>query len=159
MRCSNGAAGAYHFKRLSLAKGYGAGSYGQGSMSFTYGLTADESEPYLELPPGKKLKHNGKKLELVDISPAQAAALEVMLNAVTLEVIAIIKQDKDFDYDMEKTPAGWKVYDVKIGGVSLVTTYRETFADQVHDGGVDGLIKSLSDKNRRGDSNLQSFKR
>ena len=57
------------------------------------------------------------------------------------------------DYDMEKTPAGWKVYDVKIGGVSLVTTYRQTFAEKIRDGGVDGLIKSLSDKNRQKDSN------
>lgn len=42
---------------------------------------------------------------------------------------------------MEKTPAGCKDYDVKIGGVSPITTYRETFADKVRDGGVDGLIK------------------
>jgi len=54
------------------------------------------------------------------------------------------------DYDMEKTPAGWKVYDVKITGVSLVTTYRDTFAGKVRDGGIEGLIKSLSDKNRQG---------
>jgi hypothetical protein len=39
-------------------------------MSFTYGLTSDESEPYLKLPPGKKLERNGKTLALVDISPA-----------------------------------------------------------------------------------------
>jgi hypothetical protein len=70
MRCSNGATGTYHFKRLSLEKGYGVGSYGRRSMSFTYGLTVDESEPYLKLPPGKKLEHNGKTLALVDISPA-----------------------------------------------------------------------------------------
>ena len=70
MRCSNGATGTYHFKRLSLEKGYGIGSYGRRSMSFTYGLTVDESEPYLKLPPGKKLEHNGKTLALVDISPA-----------------------------------------------------------------------------------------
>ena len=69
-RCSNGATGTYHFKRLSLEKGYGIGSYGRRSMSFTYGLTVDESEPYLKLPPGKKLEHNGKTLALVDISPA-----------------------------------------------------------------------------------------
>ena len=72
MQCSNGATGTYHFKRLSLEKGYGAGRYGQHSMSFTYGLTAKESEPYLKLPPGKKLEHNGKTLALVDVSPAQA---------------------------------------------------------------------------------------
>ena len=47
------------------------------------------------------------------------------------------------DYDMEKTAAGWKVYDIKIDGISLITTYRETFADKVREGGVDGLIKSL----------------
>ena len=54
------------------------------------------------------------------------------------------------DYDMEKTPAGWKVYDVKITGVSLVTTYRDTFAGKVRNSGIEGLIKSLSDKNRQG---------
>jgi hypothetical protein len=68
--CSNGTAGDYRFKRLSLVKGYGAGSYHQHSMSFTYGLTADESRPYLKLPPGKKLEHNGKTLVLADTSPA-----------------------------------------------------------------------------------------
>jgi len=52
------------------------------------------------------------------------------------------------DYSMEKTPGGWKVYDVVVGGVSLVTNYRETFNAQVRDGGVDGLIKSLVSKNR-----------
>ena len=55
------------------------------------------------------------------------------------------------DYDMEKMAAGWKVYDIKIDGVSLITTYRETFAGKVREGGVEGLIKSLADKNRQGD--------
>ena len=70
MLCSNGTTGTYRFKRLSLVKGYGVGSYHQHSMSFTYGLTADESRPYLKLPAGKKLEHNGKTLVLADISPA-----------------------------------------------------------------------------------------
>ena len=52
------------------------------------------------------------------------------------------------DYEMEKTPNGWKVYDVKVGGVSLVTTYRDTFATEVRERGIDGLIKSLAAKNR-----------
>jgi hypothetical protein len=69
MRCSDGHTGTYRFKRLSLERGYGVGSYGQHSMTFTYGLTVAESEPYLKLPPGKKLEHNGKMLALVDISP------------------------------------------------------------------------------------------
>jgi phospholipid transport system substrate-binding protein len=53
------------------------------------------------------------------------------------------------DYSMEKTAAGWKVYDVVVGGVSLVTTYRETFASEVRANGIDGLVKSLTDKNRQ----------
>ena len=68
MQCSNGAKGTYRFKRLTLEKGYGTGSFGKRSMSFTYGLTADESGPYLALPRGKKLAHTGKTLALVDVS-------------------------------------------------------------------------------------------
>jgi phospholipid transport system substrate-binding protein len=49
---------------------------------------------------------------------------------------------------MEKTPAGWKVYDVMVGGVSLVANYRTEFNNVVRDSGVDGLIKSLDSKNR-----------
>ena len=52
------------------------------------------------------------------------------------------------DYDMENGVAGWKVFDVKVAGVSLVLNYRETFAAEVRAGGIDGLIKSLADKNR-----------
>jgi phospholipid transport system substrate-binding protein len=52
------------------------------------------------------------------------------------------------DYAMHDSPAGWKVFDVTIAGVSLVLNYRETFAAEVRSGGIDGLIKALSDKNR-----------
>jgi phospholipid transport system substrate-binding protein len=56
------------------------------------------------------------------------------------------------DYDMERTPAGWKVFDIKVAGISLVTTYRDSFAAKVREDGVDGLIKALEEKNRQGDS-------
>ncbi|MET0683166.1 MAG: ABC transporter substrate-binding protein [Casimicrobiaceae bacterium] len=52
------------------------------------------------------------------------------------------------DYSMEKKADGWKCYDVIVGGVSLVTNYRDEFNDQVKNGGVDGLIKTLADRNR-----------
>ena len=51
------------------------------------------------------------------------------------------------DYAMEKMDSGWKVYDVVIDGASLVTTYRGTFNDQVQKGGIDGLLKTLQDRN------------
>ena len=52
------------------------------------------------------------------------------------------------DYRMEKTDRGWKVYDVKIEGISLVENYRSTFNSEVQRHGIDGLIKSLADRNR-----------
>ena len=57
------------------------------------------------------------------------------------------------DYAMEKTDSGeWKVYDVVIDGASLVTTYRGTFNDQIQKGGIDGLIKTLQERNRSPES-------
>ncbi|HTR57295.1 MAG TPA: ABC transporter substrate-binding protein [Casimicrobiaceae bacterium] len=52
------------------------------------------------------------------------------------------------DYSMEKTPEGWKCYDVVVSGVSLVTNYRDEFNDIVKSSGVNGLIKTLADKNK-----------
>jgi phospholipid transport system substrate-binding protein len=52
------------------------------------------------------------------------------------------------DYSLEKTDSGWKVYDIAVGGVSLVTNYRSEFASAVHQAGIDGLIKQLEAKNR-----------
>lgn len=54
------------------------------------------------------------------------------------------------NYDMEKTPEGWKVFDLVVEGVSLVTSYRSTFSDQIQKGGIDGLIKTLVEKNSAG---------
>jgi len=51
------------------------------------------------------------------------------------------------DYSMEKMDSGWKVYDVVIDGASLVTTYRGTFNDQIQKGGIDGLLKTLQERN------------
>ena len=64
MRCSDGAAAAFQFQRLGLRRGYGAGTSGN-ALSFTYGLTAEESAPYLKLPAGKELKGDGNHLTLV----------------------------------------------------------------------------------------------
>ena len=54
------------------------------------------------------------------------------------------------DYSMYKTSFGWKVYDVTIDGVSLVINYRSSFASTIRQSGIDGLIKTLTDKSARG---------
>ena len=54
----------------------------------------------------------------------------------------------DINYTMEKTDAGWKVYDVTIAGVSLVQNYRSTFNSEIQKSGIDGLIATLVTKNK-----------
>lgn len=53
LKCSDGASATFEFQRLSLRRGYGSGQSSRGPLSFTYGLTAEESAPYLKLPAGE----------------------------------------------------------------------------------------------------------
>lgn len=255
MRCSDGITATYQFQRLSIARGYGSGISSHGSVSFTYGLSANESAPYLKLPRGKALRLDGKDLMLVDArlsnAPATETSPDVLLSAATFVVTTRLRQDPansperiaelvestilplfDFrhmtrlavarswgaaspeqqnalvaefrtllvrtystalttyrgqaieykalravpgatdvtvksivpqsgakpttiDYDMEMTPAGWRVYDIKISGISLITSYRSTFARIIRDDGMDGLIQTLSARNQRTDLALR----
>ena len=59
-------------------------------------------------------------------------------------------------YEMEKTPTGWKAFDVTVEGISLVATHRGSFAEKVQQSGIDGLIKSLTDLNRTSADNETS---
>jgi phospholipid transport system substrate-binding protein len=52
------------------------------------------------------------------------------------------------DYSLEKKADTWKVYDIVIEGVSLVTNYRGQFAQEIRQNGLDSLIKKLGDKNK-----------
>lgn len=56
------------------------------------------------------------------------------------------------DYYLDKQPQGWKVYDIEVGGISLITNYRDFFSTEVRNGGIDGLIKSLQAKNKSGEA-------
>jgi phospholipid transport system substrate-binding protein len=53
------------------------------------------------------------------------------------------------EYDMARTESGWKVFDIRVAGISLVATYRTQFADEVRNRGIDGLIELLASKNRQ----------
>ena len=58
----------------------------------------------------------------------------------------------ELDYFLEKSGTAWKVYDIEVGGISLVTNYRDSFASEVRNNGIDGLIKSLQAKNKSGEA-------
>lgn len=71
LRCSDGASAAFRFERLSLRRGYGSSASGS-ALSFTYGLSAEDSGPYLKLPAGKALSGEGDSLKLVAAVPLPA---------------------------------------------------------------------------------------
>jgi len=84
--------------------------------------------------------------QTMDYKPlrADANATEV---TVRTEVVRQGQAPVPIDYSMAKAASGWKVYDVIVGGVSLVTNYRDEFNEQIKSGGIDGLIKTLQAKN------------
>ena len=95
--------------------------------------------------------------QVIEFKPLRAAAGETDVMVKT-QVKQSGTEPVSIDYAMEKTPAGWKVYDVVVGGVSLVTNYRENFNGEIRDGGIDGLVKSLASKNRSLDPGQASAK-
>lgn len=84
--------------------------------------------------------------QTIEYRPLKLAPDET--DVVVKSLIKTSGQPVAVDYRMEKTDRGWKVYDVKIEGISLVENYRSTFNSEVQRHGIDGLIKSLADRNR-----------
>jgi phospholipid transport system substrate-binding protein len=54
----------------------------------------------------------------------------------------------ELDFRLELMDAGWRIYDMNVGGVWLVENYRSTFAQEILSGGIDGLIGKLNEKNK-----------
>jgi phospholipid transport system substrate-binding protein len=82
-----------------------------------------------------------------DFRPLRAKPTDTDVT-VNVRVLQPGTQAVTIDYSMEKTGSGWKVYDVMVGGVSLVANYRTEFGNTVRASGIDGLIKDLQTKNR-----------
>jgi phospholipid transport system substrate-binding protein len=90
----------------------------------------------------------GYRDQVIEFRPLRAAASDT-----DLTVRSLIRQagapPVTIEYDVAKSGAQWKVYDVRIEGISLVATYRSAFAEEVANRGVDGLISLLARKNRQ----------
>lgn len=86
---------------------------------------------------------SGEKFEFRPLR-AKPSDTDVIVN---VRVLRPGTQPVPIDYAMEKTAAGWKVYDVMVGGVSLVANYRTEFSNVVRQSGIDGLVKNLQTKN------------
>jgi phospholipid transport system substrate-binding protein len=86
--------------------------------------------------------------QTMDYKPLRAEATATDVTVKTEVIRAGGQAPVQIDYGMMKTAGGWKVYYVIVGGVSLVTNYRDEFNEQIKNGGVDGLIASLVRKNQ-----------
>jgi phospholipid transport system substrate-binding protein len=86
-----------------------------------------------------------------DFRPLRAKPADTDVT-VQVRVLQPGTQPVPIDYSMEKTSTGWKVYDVMVGGVSLVANYRTEFSNVVRQSGIDGLIRDLATKNHAHDA-------
>lgn len=88
------------------------------------------------------------KDQTIDYRPAKLAPGDTDVTVKTV-VNQPGGQPIPIEYSLEKGGDGWKVYDVAVDGVSLVTNYRSSFSSEIQRRGIDGLIKTLADKNRK----------
>ena len=83
----------------------------------------------------------------IEFRPSRFAPADTRVQIRT-EVVQSGAQPIGIDYMLEKGEQGWKVFDVIVAGVSLVTNYRSSFGQEIARGGIDGLIRSLEERNR-----------
>lgn len=102
-------------------------------------LKADSTRTFTRVLAAASFAHDLAPDALLRAAPLDATV------TVRSEVKQPGKERMTLDYELEETPARWKIYGVKVAGVCLITTYRDVFAEKVHDGGVDGLIAFLAD--------------
>jgi phospholipid transport system substrate-binding protein len=86
------------------------------------------------------------KDQTVSYRPSKLEAGETDV-VVKTEIIQPGSKPVQLNYALAKQSDGWKVYDVIVAGVSLVTNYRGSFAQEVRNQGIDGLIQMLSERN------------
>lgn len=85
--------------------------------------------------------------QTVEVKPFKMAAGDETEATVKTLISKPGTQAIPVDYEMKKAADGWKAYDISIEGVSMVMSYRGTFTTQIQENGIDGLIKTLADKN------------
>ncbi len=82
-----------------------------------------------------------------DFRPLRAKPTDTDVT-VQVRIVQAGRESVTLDYDMGKTASGWKAYDVRVGGVSLVANYRTEFANEIRNNGIEGLVKRLASKNK-----------
>ena len=89
---------------------------------------------------------NVSAAEAVEVKPVEVKGQSDVVVRTTVKTTG--RQPIPVDYRMQKGPDGWKIYDVIVENLSLVTNYRSSFASEIQRTGIDGLVKALETKNR-----------
>ena len=87
------------------------------------------------------------KNETVDFKPLRASPDDTEVE-VRSQVNVARGEPVLLNYRVAKSPAGWKIYDINVMGAWLVENYKSSFNSEISKGGIDGLIKTLADKNK-----------
>ena len=95
--------------------------------------------------------------QVIEYKPFRKASESNVASVKTL-IVQPGGQPIAVDYTLEKQADAWKVYDIVIEGVSLVTNYRSQFAQEIRTNGLDSLIKKLGDKNRAAEAKASTSK-
>ena len=92
-------------------------------------------------------------LSLIKDRTVEVKPLRVSVSATEVEVLSQINQARSqptrLSYRLGKLSDGWKIYDINIQGAWLVETYKSSFASEINKSGIDGLIKTLTERNKR----------
>jgi phospholipid transport system substrate-binding protein len=84
----------------------------------------------------------------IDYRPLRAAPADTEV-VVNTQVIQPRAEPIQLSYRLEKTPGGWKIFDMNVLGAWLVETYKGSFASEISKSGVDGLINTLAERNKK----------
>jgi phospholipid transport system substrate-binding protein len=98
------------------------------------------------------LSYSGQEIRYLPVKPGAKSGTVTVSTEVRDKGGAPIP----VDYRMYDNGAGWKVYDVIIDNASLVGNYRTSFATEIRQSGIDGLITKLGDMNRKGQGDMAS---
>lgn len=88
------------------------------------------------------------KDQRVEFKPLRAAPEDTEVE-VRSQIIQTRGEPIQLNYRLEKLPAGWKIYDINVLGAWLVETYKGSFSAEISKSGIDGLIKTLTEKNKK----------
>lgn len=88
------------------------------------------------------------KDQRIEFSPLRADPADTEVE-VRSRVVQVRGEPVPMNYRLARTDGGWKIYDVSVLGVWVIDTYRNSFAAEANRSGIDGLIRLLSEKNKR----------